>query len=120
MVFRRPPKGVTKVVLATNIAETSITIDDVVCVIDSGRMKEARYDAVRKMASLEDCIVSKANARQRAGRAGRVRAGVCIHLFSKHCADRQMAQQLPEIRAGKGATGRRAMAARRRPALRRG
>jgi ATP-dependent RNA helicase DHX57 len=97
MVFRRPPKGVTKVVLATNIAETSITIDDVVCVIDSGRMKEARYDAVRKMASLEDCIVSKANARQRAGRAGRVRPGVCIHLFTKHCADRQMPQQLPEI-----------------------
>jgi ATP-dependent RNA helicase DHX57 len=97
MVFRRPPKGVTKVVLATNIAETSITIDDVVCVIDSGRMKEARYDAVRKMASLEDCIVSQANARQRAGRAGRVRPGVCIHLFTKHCADRQMPQQLPEI-----------------------
>ena len=51
------PKRI-KVVLATNIAETSITIDDVVCVIDSGRMKEARYDATRKMASLEDCIVA--------------------------------------------------------------
>jgi HrpA-like RNA helicase len=97
LVFRRPPAGVTKVVLATNIAETSITIDDVVCVVDTGRMKEARYDAMRKMASLEDVIVSKANARQRAGRAGRVRAGLCIHLYSAHTAARLAPQQLPEI-----------------------
>ena len=63
MVFRRPPpsSGVCKVVLATNIAETSVTIDDVVCVVDTGRMKEARYDATRRMASLEDVLVSKAS-----------------------------------------------------------
>ena len=82
-------------VLATNIAETSITIDDVVFVIDTGRMKETRYDAARKMASLEECLVSKANAKQRAGRAGRVRPGIAVHLFTSHCGSQMPRQQLP-------------------------
>lgn len=76
--------GVRKIVLATNIAETAITIDDVAFVVDTGRMKELRYDPLRKMASLEDCLVSRANARQRRGRAGRVREGLCVHLFTEH------------------------------------
>jgi ATP-dependent RNA helicase DHX57 len=96
-IFNRPPPGTTKVVLATNIAETSITIDDVVFVIDSGRMKETRYDASRKMASLEECLVSKANAKQRAGRAGRVRPGLAIHLFTSFTGSGMPQQQLPEI-----------------------
>ncbi|GMH71901.1 hypothetical protein TL16_g05777 [Triparma laevis f. inornata] len=83
-VFTRPPPGVRKIVLATNIAETAITIDDVAFVVDTGRMKELRYDPLRKMASLEDCLVSRANARQRRGRAGRVREGLCVHLFTEH------------------------------------
>jgi HrpA-like RNA helicase len=97
-IFNRPPPGVTKVVLATNIAETSITIDDVVFVVDTGRMKETRYDPDRKMASLEECLVSRANAKQRAGRAGRVRPGLAIHLFTSHTAVRMPHQQLPEIK----------------------
>jgi HrpA-like RNA helicase len=83
-VFQRPPSGVRKIVLATNVAETSITIDDVGYVIDTARMKERRYDPVRRLASLEDCMISRANARQRRGRAGRVAPGVAVHLFSSH------------------------------------
>lgn len=97
-VFSRPPEGITKIIISTNIAETSVTIDDVVYVIDSGKMKEKRYDASKSMESLEDSWVSRANALQRKGRAGRVASGVCFHLFTSHCFHHQLAeQQLPEI-----------------------
>ncbi|KFP81578.1 Putative ATP-dependent RNA helicase DHX57, partial [Acanthisitta chloris] len=97
-VFLRPPAGVTKIVISTNIAETSVTIDDIVYVIDSGKMKEKRYDPGKGMESLEDTFVSKANALQRKGRAGRVASGVCFHLFSSHHYNHQLVkQQLPEI-----------------------
>ncbi|XP_057198416.1 putative ATP-dependent RNA helicase DHX57 isoform X2 [Triplophysa rosa] len=97
-VFTRPPEGVTKIIISTNIAETSVTIDDVVYVIDSGRMKEKRYDASRSMESLEDVWESRANALQRKGRAGRVASGVCIHLFTSHRFTQHLSQQqLPEI-----------------------
>ncbi|CAN0185647.1 unnamed protein product, partial [Ectocarpus sp. 8 AP-2014] len=81
-VFVRPPKGCRKIVLSTNIAETSITIDDVAFVIDSGRAKESSYDPHLKIKTLVPQWVSKASARQRRGRAGRTKAGVCFHLFS--------------------------------------
>ncbi|XP_054976851.1 putative ATP-dependent RNA helicase DHX57 [Sorex araneus] len=97
-VFVRPPAGVTKIIISTNIAETSVTIDDVVYVIDSGKMKEKRYDASKGMESLEDTFVSQANALQRRGRAGRVASGVCFHLFTSHHFRHQLLrQQLPEI-----------------------
>ncbi|KAM5292053.1 putative ATP-dependent RNA helicase DHX57 isoform 2-T2 [Ctenodactylus gundi] len=97
-VFIKPPVGVTKIIISTNIAETSVTIDDVVYVIDSGKMKEKRYDASKGMESLEDTFVSQANALQRKGRAGRVASGVCFHLFtSHHYAHQLLKQQLPEI-----------------------
>ena len=80
-MFRHPPPGVTKVVLSTNIAEASVTIDDISFVIDGGTHKEMQYDAHTSMAALVQTRISKANAAQRAGRAGRVRAGVCYHLF---------------------------------------
>uniref|UniRef100_A0A0P6K381 Putative ATP-dependent RNA helicase DHX57 n=1 Tax=Heterocephalus glaber TaxID=10181 RepID=A0A0P6K381_HETGA len=97
-VFIKPPVGVTKIIISTNIAETSITIDDVVYVIDSGKMKEKRYDASKGMESLEDTFVSQANALQRKGRAGRVASGVCFHLFTSHHYTHQLLkQQLPEI-----------------------
>ena len=98
LVFTRPPKGIRKVVLATNIAETAITIDDVAFVVDTGRMKENRYDPLKRMSSLEDCLVARSNARQRRGRAGRVRSGVAVHLFTKHRHDKiAMAAQAPEV-----------------------
>ncbi|XP_074435207.1 putative ATP-dependent RNA helicase DHX57 [Larus michahellis] len=97
-VFLRPPAGVIKIIISTNIAETSVTIDDVVYVIDSGKMKEKRYDPSKGMESLEDTFVSKANALQRKGRAGRVASGVCFHLFSSHHYNHQLIkEQLPEI-----------------------
>ncbi|KFP45900.1 Putative ATP-dependent RNA helicase DHX57, partial [Chlamydotis macqueenii] len=97
-VFLRPPAGVTKIIISTNIAETSVTIDDVVYVVDSGKMKEKRYDPSKGMESLEDTFVSKANALQRKGRAGRLASGVCFHLFSSHHYNHQLIeQQLPEI-----------------------
>jgi len=97
-IFARPPPGVRKIVLATNIAETSITIDDCGFVIDCGRMRETRYDPARRMESLEDVPVSRANAQQRRGRAGRVKSGICFHLFTRHAFERRLeAQQAPEM-----------------------
>lgn len=98
LVFKKPKPGVRKIVISTNIAETSITIDDCVFVIDAGKMKEKRYDPNKNMESLELCWVSQANALQRRGRAGRVMPGVCIHLFTKHRFEWQfMKQPIPEL-----------------------
>ena len=85
-----------KIVLATNVAETSITIDDVGFVIDSGRVKEERYEPERRMASLEDVLVSRAAAKQRRGRAGRVQPGLCVHLYPSDV--RQASYTEPEVR----------------------
>lgn len=81
-VFKKPPRGMRKVIIGTNIMETSITIDDAVFVIDSGKVKENRYDPKRSLSQLVTCWVSKANVRQRAGRAGRVRPGFCYQLYT--------------------------------------
>ncbi|KAI9330847.1 P-loop containing nucleoside triphosphate hydrolase protein [Obelidium mucronatum] len=84
-VFRRPKKGYRKVVVCTNVAETSITIDDVVYVIDAGRVKV-------------DTLASRASCKQRRGRAGRVRPGTCYKLYSKNLEQTQMtAHAVPEI-----------------------
>ena len=97
-VFEHAPSGVTKVILATNIAETAVTVDDVAFVVDTGRMKETRFDPQRRMSSLEDVPVSRANAKQRRGRAGRVRSGVAVHLFTSHRHRHVLASaQSPEV-----------------------
>ncbi|XP_055610130.1 putative ATP-dependent RNA helicase DHX57 [Uranotaenia lowii] len=97
-VFRKAPKGKRKIVLSTNIAETSVTIDDCVFVIDCGQMKEKRFDSNRNMESLEVVWVSRANALQRKGRAGRVMPGVCIHLFTRpRFTSHILGQPVPEI-----------------------
>eukprot|EP00900_Chrysochromulina_parva_P022977 jgi/Chrpa1/5312/Chrysochromulina_OHIO_Genome00013211-RA len=97
MAFKRPPPGVRKVVLATNIAETAITIDDVSFVIDCCRMKENRYDPATRMESLDDVPISQANAKQRRGRAGRCRPGVAFHLVTKRTLDAAPTHQAPEV-----------------------
>ncbi|KAL3867100.1 hypothetical protein ACJMK2_044331 [Sinanodonta woodiana] len=82
-VFRATPNGVRKIILATNIAETSITINDVVFVIDSGKVKEKTFDALLSISMLKSNWISKASALQRKGRAGRCQPGLCYHLFSR-------------------------------------
>ncbi|XP_052199353.1 DExH-box ATP-dependent RNA helicase DExH1 isoform X2 [Diospyros lotus] len=96
-IFDRPPSNVRKIVLATNIAESSITIDDVVYVIDCGKAKETSYDALNKLACLLPSWISKASAHQRRGRAGRVQPGVCYRLYPKLIHDAMPQYQLPEI-----------------------
>lgn len=96
--FLVPPKGIRKIVLATNIAETGITIPDVTCVIDTGKHKEMRFDERRQLSRLIESFISRANAKQRRGRAGRVQNGLCFHLFTKVRHDTLMAeQQTPEM-----------------------
>ncbi|GMI09086.1 hypothetical protein TrVE_jg12394 [Triparma verrucosa] len=82
-VFKRPPKGCRKIILSTNIAETSVTIDDISFVIDSVKAKEKGYDPHLGTATLATQWISEASAMQRRGRAGRCKAGVCFHLVSK-------------------------------------
>uniref|UniRef100_A0A8D2IV95 RNA helicase n=1 Tax=Varanus komodoensis TaxID=61221 RepID=A0A8D2IV95_VARKO len=95
--FTLPPLGVRKIVLATNIAETGITIPDVVFVIDTGRTKENRYHESSQMSSLEETFVSKASALQRQGRAGRVRDGFCFRMYTKDRFESFLDYSVPEI-----------------------
>jgi len=100
-VFDTMPPGVRKVVLATNIAETSITIDDAVFVIDAGRAKQSMFDERKNMRRLVDVWISQAEARQRAGRAGRVRAGHVFKLYTRFRSVRYMeAARKPEMLRG--------------------
>ncbi|XP_031390935.1 DExH-box ATP-dependent RNA helicase DExH7, chloroplastic [Punica granatum] len=97
-VFLRPPGNVRKIIVATNIAETSITIDDVVYVIDCGKHKENRYDPRKKLTSMVEDWISQANAKQRRGRAGRVKPGTCFCLYTRHRHEKLMrAFQAPEM-----------------------
>ncbi|EIM24205.1 P-loop containing nucleoside triphosphate hydrolase protein [Wallemia mellicola CBS 633.66] len=97
-VFDIPPPGVRKIVIATNIAETGITIPDVTCVIDTGRHREMRFDEKRQISRLLDCFIAKSNAKQRRGRAGRVREGLCFHLFTRDRFENKLSDHpLPEM-----------------------
>ena len=87
-----------KVVVATNVAETSITIDGVRLVIDSGLARVARYDANRGINTLLIEKISQANADQRTGRAGRTAPGKCVRLWSRPEHDERPPHEMPEIR----------------------
>ena len=97
-VFEPTPPGARKVVLATNIAETSLTIDNIIYVIDPGFNKQNSYNARTGMESLIVVPVSKASANQRAGRAGRVAAGKCFRLYTAWAYQHELEQNtVPEI-----------------------
>lgn len=96
--FERPPHGHKKIVIATNIAETGITIPDVTAVIDTCKEKIMRFDERRQLSRLTEGFISRSSARQRRGRAARVQDGLCFHLVTKHRHDNLMLeQQVPEM-----------------------
>uniref|UniRef100_H9GD25 3'-5' RNA helicase YTHDC2 n=1 Tax=Anolis carolinensis TaxID=28377 RepID=H9GD25_ANOCA len=96
-VLKTSPPGIRKIILSTNIAETSITVNDVVFVIDSGKMKEKSFDALNCVTMLKMVWISKASAIQRKGRAGRCRPGICFRLFSRLRFQNMLEFQTPEL-----------------------
>ena len=90
--------GKTRVVLATNIAETSLTIPGIAYVVDTGMARISRYNAQARIQGLPVEEISKASARQRTGRAGRVKPGVCIRLYSPENFEKRDEFTEPEIR----------------------
>ncbi|XBW37072.1 hypothetical protein QEN19_002650 [Hanseniaspora menglaensis] len=91
-------KNKRKVVVATNIAETSITIDDVVATVDCGRAKTVFYSSKDNTTKLLEGWISKAESKQRRGRAGRVRSGKCYKLFSSETYKEMKDYPIPEIK----------------------
>ncbi|AQK98407.1 ATP-dependent RNA helicase DHX8 [Zea mays] len=96
--FKPAPAGTRKVVLATNIAETSVTIPGIKYVIDPGMVKARAYNPVTGMESLIIIPVSKAQALQRSGRAGREGPGKCFRLFQESEFDKLVDSTVPEIK----------------------
>ncbi|CAM9781945.1 unnamed protein product [Scytosiphon promiscuus] len=97
-VFDASPLGTRKMILATNIAETSVTIDGVRFVCDSGKAKEMSWDPTSGVRSLQEFWVSRASAEQRKGRAGRTGPGTCFRLYARDTFDRLPPFAEPEIR----------------------
>ncbi|GAB6019416.1 3'-5' RNA helicase ythdc2 [Chamberlinius hualienensis] len=95
--FKPAAPGVRKIILSTNIAETSVTVQDVVFVINSGKIREKAFDALSNTSSLRSVWISKSSAMQRKGRAGRCRPGICYHLFSRIRLKNMQEFQQPEI-----------------------
>ena len=97
LVFDETPPGKRKVVVATNIAETSITIDGITCVIDSGLAKLSFYNPRTYTSSLIETLISRASCKQRKGRAGRTKPGTCYRIYSKADYDQRPMYTTEEI-----------------------
>uniref|UniRef100_A0A8C6R0H2 Probable ATP-dependent RNA helicase DHX34 n=1 Tax=Nannospalax galili TaxID=1026970 RepID=A0A8C6R0H2_NANGA len=97
-VFDVAPAGVRKCILSTNIAETSVTIDGIRFVVDSGKVKEMSYDPQAKLQRLQEFWISQASAEQRKGRAGRTGPGVCYRLYAESDYNAFAPYPVPEIR----------------------
>lgn len=89
--------GERKVVLATNIAETSLTIEGIRLVVDSGLERVAKFDLKTGITKLEQVRIAQSSAIQRAGRAGRVEEGICVRLYSENQYQQMASVPLPEI-----------------------
>lgn len=100
LAFDTAPEGVRKCILSTNIAETSVTIDGIRFVIDSGRVKEMEYDLSANLSKLSECWISKASAKQRSGRAGRTGPGICYRFYCEEEYDAFNDFSVPEIMRG--------------------
>ena len=96
-VFERAPRGLRKVIISTNVAETSITIDDVTVVVDPFRVKEAQYDALNNVGKLVEVWTSQAASKQRRGRSGRTRPGVAYRLIPRATLETLAPNTTPEI-----------------------
>ncbi|XP_061733916.1 probable ATP-dependent RNA helicase DHX34 isoform X2 [Nerophis ophidion] len=96
-VFDIAPPGVRKCIISTNIAETSVTIDGVRFVVDSGKVKEMSFDPKAKMQRLQEFWISRASSEQRKGRAGRTGPGVCYRLYAESDYDAFASYAVPEI-----------------------
>lgn len=98
VIFEPPAPGVRRIILSTNIAETSVTIPDVVYVVDTGKIKENRFDPERHISSLVSAWVGTSNLNQRAGRAGRHRPGEYYGILSRRRADELHPYQTVEMK----------------------
>uniref|UniRef100_A0A3Q1I0F9 Uncharacterized protein n=1 Tax=Anabas testudineus TaxID=64144 RepID=A0A3Q1I0F9_ANATE len=96
-VFDIAPPGVRKCIISTNIAETSVTIDGVRFVVDSGKVKEMSFDPKAKMQRLQEFWISRASSEQRKGRAGRTGPGVCYRLYAESDYNAFAPYPVPEI-----------------------
>ncbi|XP_040033516.2 putative ATP-dependent RNA helicase DHX34 [Gasterosteus aculeatus] len=96
-VFDIAPPAVRKCIISTNIAETSVTIDGVRFVVDSGKVKEMSFDPKAKMQRLQEFWISRASSEQRKGRAGRTGPGVCYRLYAESDYDNFAPYPVPEI-----------------------
>jgi HrpA-like RNA helicase len=98
LAFLRTPPGCRKIIISTNVAETSVTIPDVVYVIDSGRVREITRNKKSNSRKLVTTWCSKASVKQRSGRAGRVQPGICLKLYSSRTENRIMREATePEL-----------------------
>ncbi|XP_047969918.1 probable pre-mRNA-splicing factor ATP-dependent RNA helicase DEAH9 [Salvia hispanica] len=98
LVFSPTPRGKRKVIISTNIAETSLTLEGVVYVVDCGFSKQRFYNPITDIENLVVAPISRASARQRAGRAGRVRPGKCYRLYTEEYYVNEMSSDgVPEI-----------------------
>ncbi|KAG0381066.1 DEAH-box ATP-dependent RNA helicase prp22 [Mortierella sp. AD032] len=97
-IFGSTPRNMRKIIFATNIAQTSVTIPNIRFVVDSGFVKQKMYDPTTGMDALLVVPISQAAATQRSGRAGRTRAGICFRLYSRENFETEMDKEtVPEI-----------------------